>query len=593
MKKIALLLALVMLLGVVLASCGTDKPDAPAVDDPPADDKGEDKDTEQDKEENKEEEYVPMGYRYEKYAEEDRKLINAETLDSYANTNLNHISSTKIKGIVIDFPSVDDTSRDTMASVAMNLATFGIAYVRVQTSPWDWGSAGVVRYADLVVDAVKEKYGVDDTTPLVVMGKGMGATSALNYVVDSRHNVTACAAEFPATDIERTIFNDKKYARTFITTFYTYDMSFEDSISKLSLIAKVKYMPDIPYYIVSGSDDSLVESATVDKFVKELRKNCKNVTYTELSGADHGATPLSESGKIDNFIKKQASAKVEASEKKEYTEYKNVTAAIEEGSNAGKAYEKYAQADAKYINYENINYFTRNNLNYIEGDIKGIVMEFPGLGGSSCLGGHVNIGEYSSAFAQNAGKQGILVMYMYCGPWSWGNKGVARMADLVIDALKEQFDLPDDIPVVSTGGSMGGIGALNFTKNSRHNVVGCMAACPCYDILGEYNSFAANPSFPRTYVSAVYTYDMPLADALKSITPCENIEAMPKVPYYIVCNENDECFDDDGMKKFAKDMEDAGHTVTFKFLPDTKHGEFTDEERVSYQSFIIDTVLGK
>lgn len=166
------------------------------------------------------------------------------------------------------------------------------------------------------------------------------------------------------------------------------------------------------------------------------------------------------------------------------------------------------------------------------------------------------------------------------------------MADLVIDALIEHYDLPADIPVVSTGGSMGGIGALNFTLGSRHNIVSCMAACPCYDILGEYNSFAAQSSFPRTYVAAISNYDMSITDALKSITPCENIASMPKVPYYIVCNENDECFDDDGMKVFADDMRDAGLDVTLKFLPGTTHGQFTDEERESYRAFIENSILG-
>lgn len=591
MKKIALLLAVIMLLGTVLVSCGKTQSETPDMPDTPAPDQTQNDDN-KDKEEDKEEEYVPMGYRYEKYAEEDRKIINAETIKSYASTNFEHING-KVKGIVIEFPDVDDTSKDQLPTNAMSLATFGIAYVHVYTSPWDWGSAGAVRYADLVIDAVKEKYELDDAVSIVSTGKGMGATSALMYAADSRHNITACAAEFPMTDIERTMYREKSYVRTFITSVYAYDMDFKNALQQISLVSKVKHMPDIPYYIVSGTEDAIVEYATVDKFVRELKKTCKDITYTAIKGAEHGKTNDAESGKIEMFIQRQATAKATAPEKKEYTEYKNVTATIEEGSNAGAAYEKYAEADAEVFTYKDINYFTRNNLNYIEGDIKGIVMEFPGLGGSSCLGGLVSMGEYNTGWAQNCGKNGILVMYMYCGPWSWGNKGVVRMADLVIDALKEHFDLPDDIPVVSTGGSMGGIGALNFTHGSRHNIVACMAACPCYDILGEYTSFNVNPSFPRTYITAVYNYDMTLTDALKSITPCENIETMPKVPYYIVCNENDECFDDEGMKKFAKDMEDAGHNVTFKFLPGTTHGQFTDEERVSYTSFIEKSILGE
>ncbi len=588
MKRIALLLAVVMLLSAVMVSCKKPDEETPKT---PSDD-SQQTNTDKNNDTVKEEEYVPMGYRYEKYAEEDRKIVNAETLDLYAATNFGHIGSSTVKGIVIEFPDVDNESMTDTSTLSINLSTFGVVYARVLTDRWGFGDAGVVRLADLVVDAIKDKYELGDTTPIVAMGKGMGATSALIYTADSRHNITACAAEFPIADIERTIPREKSYRRMFVTSVYTYDSSLKEALQQISLNEKVKYMPNIPYYIVGGKSDLIVEESTLNKLVNELRKKSKDVTFTMLTGAEHGKTSAAESGKIELFVKNQATVKVEAPEKKEY-EDKNVTVAIPEGSNAGKAYEKYAEADAEYINFDTLSYYTRNNLNYVEGDIKGIVMEFPGLGGSSCLGGLVGMGEYSSDFAKNCGKQGILVMYMYCGPWSWGNKGVVRMADLVIDALIEHYDLPADIPVVSTGGSMGGLGALMFTNGSRHNIVSCMAACPCYDILGEYRSFEVLKEFPRTYLSAIASYDMPLNDALKTITPQENISTLPKVPYYIVCNVEDECFDDEGMAVFVQKMKDAGHDVTFKVLPGTKHGSFTDEERVSYRNFITSSILGE
>lgn len=534
-----------------------------------------------------------MGYRYEKFVKEDHNIINAQTLDSYAATNFAQITE-GVKGVVIEFPDVDNNSRLLSEETATDFAALGIAYARVCTSPWDWGSAGAVRYADLTVDAIKEKFSLGESAPIVAYGKGMGAASALIYTADSRHKVSACAAEFPVTDMTKSLFlGEKKIPRTIVRTVYAYDMPIKDGLKEISPIEKLKDMPDIPYYIVGGTADEFADPETLEAFVCELKKVSDNVTFSKIDGADHGEISPYESAKTDSFLKKYATAADEKAQKKTCAEPKNVTAAVGGGVSAGKAYEKYAKADAELFTFENLSYFTRNNINHIEGEIKGIVMEFPGLGGSSCLGGLVNMGEYKTEFALRCAKQGILVMYMYCGPWSWGNKGVVRIADLVIDALKKHYDLPDDIPVVSTGGSMGGIGALNFTIGSRHNVVSCMTACPCYDIIGKYSSYSVNPNFPRTFLAAVYNYDLSLADALKSITPCENIEAMPKVPYYIVCNENDECFDDDGMKEFAKDMETAGLEVTLKYLPDTKHGEFTDEERASYQSFIIKSVLGE
>ncbi len=587
MKRTALLLALALLIGAVFSSCAQNVPKQPYTPDEPNADVNTDDTSHED--ERKEEEFVPMGYLYEKYLEEDRKLVNAQTITSYASTNMTAISG-NVRGIVIDFPEFENDSRKDIPDYAASFASLGILVARVTTGPWNWGGAGSVRYADLVVDAVKEKYGLDESTPIVATGKGMGATAALLYAANSRHYVSACAAQFPCIDIERSFECEKKYPRTFVSTVYTYAEGLGDALESISLIENAKNMPDIPYYFVGASEDELFDSRALDKFAKELKDRGVDVTCKLISGASHGEISASESAKLEAFIKKQATVKVSPPERKEYDADKNVTAFSELGAKAGLAYEKYAAEDAKYVNFDTLSLYTRNNIRYLEGEVKGIVVEFPGFGGSSCLGGNVNMGEYSTEFAKNAGKQGILVMYMYCGPWSWGNKGVVRLADLVVDALKKHYELPDGIPVVSTGGSMGGLGALVYTHDSRHNVVACMAACPGINIPKCYHEAAHRPS---AMLSAVASYDMPIAEALRTISPYDNFDTMPKVPYYVVCNENDSAFDAEEMKGYVEEMKGRGLDVTFKFLPGTSHGEFTDEERVSYQSFIIDAVLGK
>lgn len=49
------------------------------------------------------------------------------------------------------------------------------------------------------------------------------------------------------------------------------------------------------------------------------------------------------------------------------------------------------------INKDTLNYFARTNEKILTGPIRGVVLEFPGLGGGSCMGGEDAVGEYTGA----------------------------------------------------------------------------------------------------------------------------------------------------------------------------------------------------
>lgn len=86
----------------------------------------------------------------------------------------------------------------------------------------------------------------------------------------------------------------------------------------------------------------------------------------------------------------------------------------------------FAGADAEYINKDTLNYYCVTNEAYIpEGKkVTGIVLEFPGLGGGSCLGGSMdNMIAYNTPFARECAAKGIVLAYTFPGPWSWMNTG--------------------------------------------------------------------------------------------------------------------------------------------------------------------------
>ena len=158
----------------------------------------------------------------------------------------------------------------------------------------------------------------------------------------------------------------------------------------------------------------------------------------------------------------------------------------------------------EYINAETIRYYAKTNERFLR-RVKGVCLEFPGLGGGSCLGGTDDLGDYDTDFAVRAANAGVLLAYVYTGPWSWMNIGAVLIADAVVDAILEKYRL-SDVPVVVSGGSMGGLGALIYAASSRHAITACAAACPCCDALDRYD---AADEFRKTFVSAVAGYDCP------------------------------------------------------------------------------------
>lgn len=232
--------------------------------------------------------------------------------------------------------------------------------------------------------------------------------------------------------------------------------------------------------------------------------------------------------------------------------------------------------DKNFINRDTYQSFANTNEKLIAQPVKGIVVEFPGLGGSSCLGGSIDMRSYDYEPATEYAENGILIAYMFPGPWSWGNKGAIRMADAVVDAIFEQYNLKADTPVAVCGGSMGGLGAMMYAIHSRYEVSVVAVACPCIDALDR---MYAHPEFPRTYISAVASYDAELEDSLKEISPIYRIDDMPKTKYFICSDGEDEVFPEEQCNRFVEKLKEAGHDVEYYKQPGKKHGHFYPEIR--------------
>lgn len=177
---------------------------------------------------------------------------------------------------------------------------------------------------------------------------------------------------------------------------------------------------------------------------------------------------------------------------------------------------------------------------------------------------------------------------MFPGPWSWGNKGAVRMADAVACALAKKYNLPENFPLAVSGGSMGGLVSLMFAADTTHKLSGVAAACPCVDVP---KSLDCHPDFPRTYVSAVASYNMPLDEAIRAISPIRRINDFPKVPFFICSDAADDLFAEEDCDIFVSKLKQTGYDIEYYQQPGKLHGDFFPEIREKFHVFLEECIL--
>ncbi len=104
-----------------------------------------------------------------------------------------------------------------------------------------------------------------------------GGSAALLYPIVSRHNVVAVAANYPATDLPRTLHH----------TFGSYgDIS--EALIAHSPQHQAHRLPDVPYLVIQGDQDTLVDKVRhSDRLVPKMRELGLTVDYREQAGMGH------------------------------------------------------------------------------------------------------------------------------------------------------------------------------------------------------------------------------------------------------------------------------------------------------------------
>jgi hypothetical protein len=85
----------------------------------------------------------------------------------------------------------------------------------------------------------------------------------------------------------------------------------------------------------------------------------------------------------------------------------------------------------------------------------------------------------------------------------------------------------------------------------------------------------------------VADYEMPVEDALMTLSPLCRLEDMPSIPYHIINDLADELFPFEQMDGYVEKLRGRGHDVSYHRLENCRHGELTGEEWEVIRAFML------
>ena len=234
------------------------------------------------------------------------------------------------------------------------------------------------------------------------------------------------------------------------------------------------------------------------------------------------------------------------------------------------------------VNSENLSNFAYSNDHLISGSPRGIVLAFSGLGDQSRYDSDPEQGRFYAS-------RGLLFVIPYANPWAWMNRQTLRFTDEIVSVLNARYGR--DLPVASTGGSMGGLSAIVYTAYSEHSPIVCVANCPVCDLPYHYSE---RPDLPRTLYSAFGTEEGAMSEVLARFSPLHLVDKLPRIPYHLFhCAEDRAVLLSAHSAPFTKAMQQAGHEITLEIVPDRGHCDLTPDAWARCNQYILDSFAEK
>lgn len=229
------------------------------------------------------------------------------------------------------------------------------------------------------------------------------------------------------------------------------------------------------------------------------------------------------------------------------------------------------------IRKDNLASFAYTNEPLLQQSPQAVALDFHGLNMNQMLQEH---SEKARLYAQ----RGVLLVVPYDNPWSWMNSVAVAETDAIVDAVYAKLSLSDRVPLLSTGGSMGGLSALVFSARSARPVAGCAANCPVCDLPYHYTE---RPDLPRTILSAFW-HEGDIERAILASSPLHLVADLPRIPYYIVHGTADKAVNlQRHSLPLVEAMRGRGLDVRFTAVEGMEHCALPEKEAQCYNGFVF------
>ena len=184
------------------------------------------------------------------------------------------------------------------------------------------------------------------------------------------------------------------------------------------------------------------------------------------------------------------------------------------------------------------------------------------------------------------GERGVLYVMPYLNPWNWMNAAAVRETDEIVRAALARVGVPEgSVPVISTGGSMGGLCALVWPVYSALHPSAVVANCPVCDLVYHYGE---RSDLPRTlYAAFADAEGDTVGEALAARSPLHLAQAgrMPRIDITIFHCEEDKAVN---KQKHSDRLVEALRPmpVAYYAVPGRGHCDLTDEMAALYNQTI-------
>ena len=114
------------------------------------------------------------------------------------------------------------------------------------------------------------------------------------------------------------------------------------------------------------------------------------------------------------------------------------------------------------------------------------------------------------------------------------NREARAYVDELIEGVYQHYQLDDTVPLLISGGSMGGFSSLLYTRYAKRKPKACIVNCPVCDMEYHYHE---REDLPRSMLFSFRGYQEPLKMLFEEHSPICQAENLPNIPYlFFSCN---------------------------------------------------------